>query len=152
MRRDGKKRKPSRAKRNNAEIGLPELGKGRPFIWPVYDRLFYAQEGRCAICQKPADDGYPVVMSLHRDHDHATGLLRGLLCSTCNLREDDSPAWVAYRANPPVAKLGIGPITYGEGVPPGAEKKLRALPGTDGEWFRPLPGPDDPRARPTRRR
>jgi len=34
-------------------------------------------DGRCQLCQKE-------VPSLHLDHDHATGVVRGLLCTTCN--------------------------------------------------------------------
>lgn len=36
-----------------------------------------AQTGLCAICQRET--------TLHRDHDHATGLDRSFLCRTCNL-------------------------------------------------------------------
>jgi len=45
-----------------------------------YDDLLTAQEGRCAICEEPprAD------VSLHIDHDHNTGVVRGLLCFRCN--------------------------------------------------------------------
>lgn len=41
--------------------------------------LWNWQLGRCAAC---GVDGV-----LHRDHDHATGLLRGLLCRRCNSLE-----------------------------------------------------------------
>ncbi|MFN2503529.1 MAG: endonuclease VII domain-containing protein, partial [Acidimicrobiales bacterium] len=40
-----------------------------------YDAMLADQGGGCAICQRSAD---PV------DHDHGTGLIRGLLCFTCN--------------------------------------------------------------------
>lgn len=45
--------------------------------------LTRAQSGRCAICRKPAS-GRRVEAVLHRDHDHATGAVRGMLCGRCN--------------------------------------------------------------------
>lgn len=42
-----------------------------------YDRLFEAQGGVCAICGRP-----PKAKRLAVDHDHRTGELRGLLCTT----------------------------------------------------------------------
>lgn len=44
-----------------------------------YEELFLAQRGRCAICKKP-----PTKRRLEVDHDHATGVVRGLLCWKCN--------------------------------------------------------------------
>ena len=45
-----------------------------------YDALLSRQEGDCAICgQPPRSD-----ISLHVDHDHDTGAIRGLLCFRCN--------------------------------------------------------------------
>jgi|ERR1035437_99528 hypothetical protein len=44
-----------------------------------YDRLFIKQFGRCAIC-----DSLPGVRRLGVDHDHNTGVVRGLLCNRCN--------------------------------------------------------------------
>lgn len=44
-----------------------------------YDRILSAQGGGCAICKKK-----PKTMRLAVDHDHKTGLIRGLLCSFCN--------------------------------------------------------------------
>lgn len=45
-----------------------------------YDALLKAQGGRCAIC--PLKPKY----NLHVDHCHKTGIVRGLLCKTCNKR------------------------------------------------------------------
>jgi Recombination endonuclease VII len=53
-----------------------------------YDNLLNVQEGKCAICGNPEStfDGRtksPKMLSV--DHDHITGVVRGLLCQTCNL-------------------------------------------------------------------
>jgi hypothetical protein len=44
-----------------------------------YERMFKRQGGRCAGC-----GGRPQRRRLAIDHDHKTGKVRGLLCSTCN--------------------------------------------------------------------
>jgi len=45
-----------------------------------YDALMDQQGGRCAVCGgPPTGQG-----RLHVDHDHATSLVRGLLCHDCN--------------------------------------------------------------------
>ena len=46
-----------------------------------YDRLLAEQEGVCAVCQGPhvGSGG-----RFHVDHDHETGVVRGLLCGPCN--------------------------------------------------------------------
>ena len=49
-----------------------------------YDRMLRAQHGVCAICRQPPMGTTPNNRRLHVDHDHATGVRRGLLCSTCN--------------------------------------------------------------------
>ncbi len=57
--------------------------------------------GRCAAC------GYRDVR-LVDDHDHATGLIRGLLCRSCNGREPyDDGLFRKYRERPPAQILGI---------------------------------------------
>jgi hypothetical protein len=47
-----------------------------------YDSMFEEQSGKCAICQteKPRGKG-----GFHVDHDHATGKVRKLLCTSCNM-------------------------------------------------------------------
>lgn len=40
-----------------------------------------AQEGRCAICGEVFGDGF---RDANVDHDHITGVVRGILCRTCN--------------------------------------------------------------------
>lgn len=44
-----------------------------------YDRMLTRQRGVCAICLKPEKNRMLAV-----DHDHDTGRVRGLLCTTCN--------------------------------------------------------------------
>jgi hypothetical protein len=59
-----------------------------------YDRMLAAQGGVCALCGKPPNpNGIRAASRLHADHDHETGAVRALLCSTCNaglgaLRDD----------------------------------------------------------------
>lgn len=60
------------------------------------------QDGRCAICG--GRDNRVI------DHDHATGLVRGLLCPSCNTREGFARAGDAYDrygAQNPAATLGL---------------------------------------------
>ena len=45
--------------------------------------LWNWQRGQCAVCACRVDDHPPLI----RDHDHETGLLRGLLCRRCNALE-----------------------------------------------------------------
>lgn len=45
----------------------------------TYKELYEKQHGVCAICHKPS------TIALAVDHDHATGIVRGLLCSNCNM-------------------------------------------------------------------
>lgn len=42
-----------------------------------WDAMLIAQSGRCGICLDPMQDP-------HVDHDHSTGAVRELLCSSCN--------------------------------------------------------------------
>lgn len=72
-----------------------------------YDLLLKEQEGVCAICGSP-----PVLVrnqhsryraSLQLDHDHGSGLVRGLLCPTCNRLlgqyENQQPKYEDYLMN-----------------------------------------------------
>jgi hypothetical protein len=46
-----------------------------------YNALLEAQEFKCAICNRAASE---FKRSLHVDHCHETGRIRGLLCVSCN--------------------------------------------------------------------
>ncbi|WP_417554635.1 endonuclease domain-containing protein [Microbispora sp. NBC_01189] len=60
--------------------------------------------GRCGICGKIS-----LGNGLVRDHDHKTGLIRGLLCDACNRLEgtSTSPLFDNYRKRPPSQILEI---------------------------------------------
>ena len=44
-----------------------------------YNNMILSQNNLCAICNNPSSK------TLHIDHDHKTGEVRGLLCSNCNM-------------------------------------------------------------------
>jgi hypothetical protein len=46
----------------------------------IYNELYEAQHGSCAICQEPEEK----FSWLCIDHDHNSGRIRGLLCPNCN--------------------------------------------------------------------
>jgi hypothetical protein len=75
----------------------------------VLRALWVHQRGSCAICGKP----FWPRKTVRVDHDHVTGLVRGLLCDHCNLTEPRTftPVVIAYRMNPPAAQLGLL-VTY----------------------------------------
>jgi hypothetical protein len=104
----------------------------RPFGEREYVALYVAQQGRCAICAraKGRDPRKPLAYAgrarkprrLGVDHNHLTGLVRGLLCAggdkTCNriigwLDRASLDRAVAYVTNPPaVAVLSRDPETW----------------------------------------
>lgn len=48
----------------------------------TYDRLVEVQGSRCACCGATEPGGRRKFWCI--DHDHVTGVIRGLLCATCN--------------------------------------------------------------------
>jgi hypothetical protein len=56
-----------------------KLMKAYSISMSQYSEILNAQNGVCAICGKG-----PSGRSLSVDHDHQTGKIRGLLCTTCN--------------------------------------------------------------------
>lgn len=94
-----------------ASFAPPEKSKFRTFTAferaLVWDLLWHHQEGTCAACIDP-----PKVI----DHDHSTGLVRGLLCYSCNTLEGFCKntfdrRFSPYRENPPARELGLE-VTY----------------------------------------
>jgi hypothetical protein len=74
------------------------------------------QRWRCAICARtPFARGPNAAARRARqlviDHDHVSGLIRGILCAGCNHAEGRSstkaPRYVGYRNRPPAAILGM---------------------------------------------
>lgn len=48
-----------------------------------YEQMLAEQNGACAICGSP-DNGDKPTDRFHVDHCHTTGIVRGLLCLSCN--------------------------------------------------------------------
>lgn len=84
------------------------------------------QDGACAMCSARPE-------RLLVDHCHRTGLVRGLLCTSCNTAEglQSAPSFVAYRQRPPTVMLGLEEMygsawdafTAASGAPP--EERLQ---------------------------
>lgn len=67
----------------------------------AFDQLHEDQGGRCAACgDEPPSEGTYAQRSLHVDHDHETGRVRGLLCHPCNLA-------LGYAQEDPARLLGL---------------------------------------------
>lgn len=76
-RRRYQRRKASRGKLASDLMRLYGLSLGE------YDAMWQRQGGLCALCLR-APTGRRNASSLHVDHDHVTGRVRGLLCQHCN--------------------------------------------------------------------
>lgn len=60
-----------RAERMSARYGLP---------YHIFQRMLFQQKRQCAICKLP----FKSSKTIHVDHNHETGKVRGLLCHNCN--------------------------------------------------------------------
>lgn len=68
-------------------VRVSTLRRGYGMTPAEYAVLHVRQGGLCAICGNPETATQPrtgVLRSLAVDHDHTSGEIRGLLCSTCN--------------------------------------------------------------------
>ena len=85
-----------------------------------YQALYEAQGGRCFICRRATGANKRLAV----DHDHETGVVRGLLCRSCNRdvlghARDDVEFFhraIEYLTDPPAVRL------FGEIVAPIEEK------------------------------
>ena len=82
-----------------------------------YQRILRFQGRRCYICQRATGASKRLAV----DHDHKSGLVRGLLCSTCNhmvAHARDDPEFFEraafYLRHSPARMLGISAIFQGE--------------------------------------
>lgn len=65
--------------RNQRRVRDFTLQKNYGMTIDEYESMAERQNGVCAICLGQSKDGI-----LRVDHDHQTGVVRGLLCDTCN--------------------------------------------------------------------
>lgn len=52
--------------------------KQNGFTPEMFNNMLFNQDFKCAICS------VEISISSHADHDHETGIARGILCSSCN--------------------------------------------------------------------
>jgi hypothetical protein len=85
MAKTAEKRKDPIHKELWKEYGRRSLLKKRYGITAdQYDQMEQDQEGVCAICKVKTNGGRNTNSRLAVDHNHTTGVVRGLLCSMCN--------------------------------------------------------------------
>lgn len=69
---------------NPLRMRIDQLRLKYGLSWNDYLELIEKQSGRCAVCTRVPSGTKKKHVTLHVDHDHATGHIRGLLCDTCN--------------------------------------------------------------------
>ncbi len=74
-----RKNNPAKVKIQNRRDNLK---KNYDLSTEQYEAMIVAHEGKCHVCKQPPTGRWK---RLHVDHDHSTGVIRGLLCSGCNL-------------------------------------------------------------------
>jgi len=59
--------------------------RGVKITWDEYETMFLFQNGECAVCNKKLQRDSTIKNNTAViDHDHKTGIVRGLLCNSCN--------------------------------------------------------------------
>ncbi len=88
-----------------------------------YNMLLRIQRGVCALCLRA-----PSKIRLHVDHDHRTGVIRGLLCHRCN-------RGLGYIQNPDVLRRAVEYVggSTGYSVPKKKKRKAARMAGTVGD-------------------
>jgi hypothetical protein len=83
-----------------------------------FDLIWESQGKKCSICREShTSTGKPKVLNV--DHDHHTGLTRGILCGFCNRRVvgaltlEKADIIAGYLRNPPATKA-LGEPRYGK--------------------------------------
>ena len=81
-------------RKNNPEKGKDvDLFQKFGIRFEDYKKMYDAQKGCCAICERHSDKFH---RSLNVDHDHVSGKIRGLLCTPCNTvlgRMEENVKW-----------------------------------------------------------
>ena len=80
--REWRKKNPTKQKQYAEKRGKWWLESRYGIDETEWQRMFDAQNGRCAICDSKDPKGNHGVF--HVDHCHETGKVRALLCDTCN--------------------------------------------------------------------
>jgi hypothetical protein len=73
-----RERERTQKKKNPTAIRHCNLKKFYGITIEIYNEMYKRQQGKCAICGRS-------YKSLCVDHNHNTGVIRGLLCYQCNL-------------------------------------------------------------------
>jgi len=72
-------------KDNSKQRRKQKLRKKYGITIEQYDCMFAKQNGLCAVCKQPETAKQKgKIRALAVDHCHSTGMVRGLLCKTCN--------------------------------------------------------------------
>ena len=87
---DSNKFTPQRKERNWRLIGYKNKSN-QPFTFNDFDYLYQIQQGCCKICKRHSSI---LKRSLCIDHNHKTGIVRGLLCFDCNSKLGAYEKWV----------------------------------------------------------
>lgn len=111
-----------REKYKNSKEHYRDLARRSMYNVPLgtYEMLHTAQNGKCAICgsEQAAKDGRKLAL----DHHHESGIVRGLLCTTCN------QGIGAFRENPDLLRAAISYLYSSGYTIEDLEKKLTKVP------------------------